>query len=206
MIDPHNIPAGKMTSHYLEEWILFGILVANKPAVRTAKNLDAFLKDLRKDVAVRRYNPVLKHRRTTMASPFELVVGAQLAGNLRSYLEKHRFGQYTRIEKAFHAAPNLPTMGKSALLTIDQLESIHGIGMKTARMIMMYYKPGSRVAPLDTHILKFLREKGYDAPKITPSSRKQYLALEKAFLNEADNLKLTPLQLDKQVWQQYAIQ
>jgi thermostable 8-oxoguanine DNA glycosylase len=58
--------------------------------------------------------------------------------------------------------------------------------------------------PLDTHILKFLRTLGLDAPKATPGSRKQYLALEAAFVFEAKCRGKTTRELDTEVWKFYA--
>lgn len=173
---------------------MFGVLVCNKPAVPTSKKLNAFLKDVRDNLAPR----------NRMLSPFECLFQLMGMGKLREYLEKYRFGQYNRIEKAFRVLGTLPTTGKKPRLTVEHLEAVPGIGMKTARMLMLYWRPESEVAPLDTHVLKFLRERGYDAPKNTPSSRKQYLELEAAFLREARKRRLTPFELDKKVWQQYA--
>jgi hypothetical protein len=202
MIDPHNLPAGKMNSWYLEEWILFGILVANKPAVQTAEKLDAFLKDLRENVVVRvrDCNPP----RNRLLSPFELIIRTQHMGVLPELLKKHRFGQYGRIGRAFKEVIDLPTMGKNPNLTLEMLESIHGIGMKTARMLMLYWKPDSQVVPLDTHVLKYLGKLGYDVPKNTPTGRR-YLELEQAFIKEAKKRRMSVIQLDKKVWQAAAI-
>lgn len=188
MIDPHNLPAGRMSREYLEEWILFGILVANKPAQATAKKLHHLLTAMGADLA-------------PYQSPFTILRVVIQKGVLRKYLLEARTGQYSRIERALREVVNLDLDN----LTVEALEGITGIGPKTARMLMLYYKPELELAPLDTHILKFLRAEGYDAPANTPTGRK-YLELEAAFIGEARKRSLTPFQLDKQVWHQYAIQ
>jgi hypothetical protein len=205
MIDPHNLPAGKMTTYFLEEWILFGIAVAGKPAVQTAAKLDRFLKDLKQDPDILRF-PTIRHRLPrVMASPFELVMAANWTGKLEFYVKKHRFGKYGTLLEAYRKVPELQTMGwTNPDLTVEALDAIPGIGMKTARMIMLYYRPDSQIAPLDTHILRFLGELGYKVPKTSPTGRR-YLELEKAFIKEARKRKMTPLELDKKVWQASAI-
>ena len=109
-------------------------------------------------------------------------------------------GQYTRINKAFRAAVNLDLDN----LTIESLESVPGLGPKTARMVILYYEPNAECIPLDTHILKWLRANGYDAPKSTPQAGKKYRELELAFLAEGKKRGLTPAEWDTQVWKSYA--
>lgn len=183
MIDPHNIPAGKMSKRYLEEWVLFGICVANKPAQITAEKLDKFLKGVDGDT------PFAKVRR--------LIRWQTLDNRLR----QHRMGQYNRIAKAFRAAVGLDLNN----LTLASLEAIPGIGPKTARMLMLYYNPEIECAPLDTHVLKFLRAEGYKAPQNTPAAGRLYRELEQAFIAEARKRNLSAIELDTQVWQQYAV-
>ncbi len=60
------------------------------------------------------------------------------------------------------------------------------------------------VVPLDTHLLKWLRAQGYDAPKSTPPAGPKYAALEEAFVREAHLRNVSVRELDTQVWKQYA--
>lgn len=180
MIDPFKIP-DVFTQDYLEEFILFSICVANKPALRTAEKLDGFLKEI-------------PHK-----SPF-FAIGMMIATHsLDTFLKKHRMGQYKRISKAFRQVTKLDLKN----LTVESLESVHGIGPKTARLIMLYLKPNSGVVPLDTHVLKFLGELGYTVPKSTPTG-KRYEQLEAAFVAEAVKRNMTVKQLDTVVWQTMA--
>ena len=49
----------------------------------------------------------------------------------------------------------------------EELEKILGIGMKTSRCYFINTRGDSKVAGLDTHILKFLSGKGIDVSKTT---------------------------------------
>jgi len=113
-------------------------------------------------------------------------------------VKEARTGNYTKIEKAIREIVekdfNLETC------TIEDLESISGIGPKTARFFMLWTRPDVRCAALDVHILRFLKEMGYDAPRTTPPAGKKYKELEDAFIKEADRVGLTPAQLDSYVW------
>jgi endonuclease III len=93
-------------------------------------------------------------------TPFDKVNHLVKCKTLRSRLEKYRVGQYSRIEKAFcEVVTKIPEVLKTS---IEELETDTGIGPKTARMIVLYWKPETECAPLDTHVLKWLRQEGYD--------------------------------------------
>jgi hypothetical protein len=184
-VDPYNIPP-KLSRAQLEEWILFGIMVAGKSADPTWVKLNAFFAD-----------PYFGGR----GAPFYRVKKAIAESQLLKLLKKHKTGKYTLLDKGFREAVNLDLDHVS----VDSLEQIHGIGMKTARMIMLYYIPGLDIVPLDTHILKYLRNTmGLNAPKATSGSRKQYLELEAAFIAEAKRQGKTTRDLDTEVWKFYA--
>jgi hypothetical protein len=61
-----------------------------------------------------------------------------------------------RIGKAFREVISVDP--KTA--TIEELEGVHSVGAKTARMYALYTRPDQQVIPLDTHILKWLRANG----------------------------------------------
>lgn len=185
-VDPYKIPK-KLTRKQLQYWILFGICVANKPAEITKEKLDKFL---------------IKGMVTIggTLTPFEIVSTLDELGLLNDYIKEFKFGQYTRILKAFRRVVTL----NLNYISVGLLESVPGIGPKTARMIMLYYDPDADCVPLDTHILKYLKSKGYDAPKSTPPAGKKYQALEKAFQALAKKQHKSVRQLDTEVWTMYA--
>jgi hypothetical protein len=171
-----------MSKNQLQWWILFGICVAGKGARQTEEKMNRFL-DL-----------------SAAITPFGRVKSMIQYGELGQNLRKVKMGQYARINKAFRHAVNLDLDN----LTVKSLEQVPGIGPKTARMTILYYEPEAECVPLDTHILKWLRSKGYDAPKSTPPAGKKYLELEQAFVAEARKRNVSVRNLDTLVWKTYA--
>ena len=191
MIDPYDLNH-PWDRRRLEEWILFGICVANKPADATAVKLERFL-----DAGV-----MCRWEGECIESPFArirfFIKNKQLGWRLRHF----RMGQYTRIGRAMREV--VEKIKDPLNTSVAELETVNGIGPKTARMVMLYYKPETACVPLDTHILRWLREQGYDAPKGTPSGRR-YLELEQNFIAEAKKRRMTVKELDTQVWQASAL-
>lgn len=183
MIDPTKLTDENWTEDSLQEFWIFSICVAGKNADRTAKLVSELLTDKRELL------------------PFTYVGQLVDNGLLAQKLRKLRFGQYNRIERALTESISLAPRLDSC--TVDELETIFGVGMKTSRFFLMYSRKDVRIAALDTHILKFLRDKGYDAPKSTPSGKK-YLELEKAFLVEADKIGVPIPDLDLYLWKLYS--
>jgi len=78
--------------------------------------------------------------------------------------------------------------------TFEQMKSIYGIGDKLASMWMAIVHGSNEYPILDTHVLRFLKEKGYTS--------KIYKELSEAFKKEAQIAGLTVLELDKQIVEQ----
>jgi len=93
-----------------------------------------------------------------------------------------------------------------ATCTLEELMSVHGVGQKTARFFLLHTRPDCQCAVLDTHILKWLRDNQVDAPQNTPTSVKQYLALEKQFLFLArENFPFMSIaDIDLTLWMKYS--
>jgi 3-methyladenine DNA glycosylase/8-oxoguanine DNA glycosylase len=129
--------------------------------------------------------------------PFDWIRAWVADGSLDAKLHEARVGNYGKAAKAFSevavAGIDLRTCGPA------ELETIHGIGPKTARFFIIWTRPDARVAALDVHVLRWLKTLGYDAPPQTPSG-KRYAELESAFLTEADRRGVTPHILDQQIW------
>jgi thermostable 8-oxoguanine DNA glycosylase len=181
MIYTDSIIDYNRTDAQLEELILFLVLVANKPANRTAYLLEEFLKD-------------------NLHRPFDHIRDLIRKNKLRGKLEKFKTGQYTRIEKAFKQLVNTHTGDTLRNVTRDELIKIHGIGLKSASCFICWCQNGVRYSMLDTHILKFMNEElGVETPKGTPA-KKKYMELEQVFLAYADKLKRNPTELDLEIW------
>lgn len=190
MVDPYDLTK-PWDARRLQEWFLFGICVAGKSANQTAAKLDHFLYD---DYYA---GSDWVHAR----APFQIVKDLITARKLNGHLRKHKLGQYTRINKAMRGMIKIDP----ATVTLEELEQIHGVGAKTARMLLLYTRNDLEVIPLDTHVLKWLRANGYNAPKSTPPPGKKYRELELAFLAEGKKRGLSAKDWDTMVWKMYAV-
>jgi thermostable 8-oxoguanine DNA glycosylase len=120
------------------------------------------------------------------------------AGKLRETLEQHRTGNYTKLEKAIRGL--LEESFDLEEVAPEDLERIHGIGPKTARFFIVWTRPAERYAVLDVHVLRWMREHGHDVPRSTPGTPQLYRRIEGWFLEEAARRKMTPRQLDLEIW------
>lgn len=159
---------------------MFWILAANKTAKIAARGLGQFLS---------RYPDKL---------PFEAVLASD---DLAQELKSCGIGSYNNKARTLRevSSANLDLRTCSA----EDLISIWGIGLKTAKCFLLHTRRDVQFAGLDTHILKFLASLGHQVPKSTPNA-KQYSALEAAFLAEAKRRKQTPAELDLEVWRSYS--
>lgn len=116
---------------------------------------------------------------------------------IESLLRDSRSGNYGKLTKGIIEL--IAAKIDLAKCTPEQLETIHGIGPKTSRFFILWTRKGAVHAALDTHVLKWLRFIGHDAPKSTPSG-KEYVRLEKIVILEAKRRKMTPRELDAAIW------
>jgi thermostable 8-oxoguanine DNA glycosylase len=189
MINPQDITKYNRTLPELEEFLLFSILVAGKNSTTTAIKLEKFLR------SQRLYG-------VNDFTPMQFISFLERGnGLLRQAIVKAKFGQYNRIEAAFRGIMKI--YGRLRTVSVAELESIKGIGPKTARFFVLHTRENQNHAVLDTHILRYLRDHGLKAPKSTPSGKK-YLELEKCFLDIAKMLNISPAKLDLQVWTNYS--
>lgn len=189
MITPTTITNYNRTEAELEEFLMFAILVAGKGAEQQAKKLDQFLK-IKSKLGL-----------PSDTTPFQYLTFLCNMQDMVTPMKVCKLGQYNRIEKAFRGILQFKDNLKN--VSVEDLESIKGIGSKTARFFILHSRPDAKVAVLDTHILKWLNEQGYNAPKATPP-KKKYSELEKIFLTEAWKREMTPADLDLTIWKSYA--
>lgn len=188
MIDPKKITDYNRTDAQLEEFLLFCVMVAGHNAQTTAKTLERLIA-------------------ANLHRPFELMKimiemldkVSPTAFNL--WLATYSVGCYNRVARTIRelVAKKLDLRTCS----VEELESIHGIGPKTARFFVTHSRPNQRFAILDVHILAFMREKGIDAPKSTPSGKK-YATLEKEFLKMVDASGMSTADFDLMIWKSRA--
>lgn len=186
MVDPFNITEYGMEIRKLQEHIIFWICVAGKQAKTIAPRVEGFLLEIGgKDLL-----------------PFEAIRRVSF-GTLPPVLMRHGIGCYNNKARSLWALAHKGLDLKTC--TADNLEEIYGIGMKTSRCFIIHSRPDAEYAGLDTHVLKFLRSKGHDAPKATPNSKRKYLELEKVFLKYAKKSGKSVAEFDLNIWRKYAV-
>lgn len=185
MIDATRITQYNLTDAELQEYLLFWVLAAGKNGTRAAKIANYWVDEIKSDDYI-----------------FDTLRDLSL-DNLVHLCTCYSTGcQYSKartIHELVHSDLDLRTC------TAEELENIYGIGMKTARCFIIHSRKNAMYAGLDTHMLKHLRSLGYDAPKNTPSSKKNYLTFENIVITLAKDMGKTPAEYDLEVWNKYKV-
>jgi hypothetical protein len=196
MIDPDHITNYNLTHPQLEEHLYFWICAAGKNGHTAAKCLHRLyyaLDSLHRSMGLR-----------GRASLFKLVrdidQGKKDYTWLAEMMKHYGIGCYQSKSKAFlelaYAGLDLQTC------TVEDLERIHSIGPKTARCFLIHSRPDQPYAGLDVHILRYLRDHGYNAPRSTPTGKK-YRELEAIFIKLAKQAKKSVADFDLEIWREY---
>lgn len=161
----------------LEAFLLFCVMVAGKNAQLVLDKVNAFVEDVDpNDDGV-----------------FSACMMLDQEGLLEEKVYQHKLGNYTRLLH-FLRSPK-PDLEDCSL---EELEALHGIGLKTARFFVSFTRPGQRFAILDRHILKWLREQGVRTPKNTPTKEEEYSRLEQEYLKRIGDAN--PASADFDIW------
>ena len=187
-INPKKITDFNRTKADLELFAIFAVCVAGKKAQQTADKVNDHFRDTETP--------------TKRLTPFETIKSLVKIRVFGAYLQMAKVGQYKRIYRALRDLAESGIDLKTC--TVEDLEAIHGIGPKTSRFIIMHSRPKQRLATLDTHILRWMRDQGIETPKATPQSKKLYKELEQKFLTLCDKCAILPSQLDLKIWKQYS--
>lgn len=181
MVIPSAITNFNRSPAELQEFAIYCVAAAGKAAEQQASKVNALIRP-----ALLAYH-----------EPFDYLQDLDRYGKLDSELRSVRIGQYVRIGKAVRGLiKNTPCLASASL---PELESIYGIGPKTARFFLLHSRVDQEVAVLDVHILRFLRKSGVDAPLQTPQGKK-YVELEQKFLELCSKAGMSPAELDLRVW------
>ena len=165
----------------LEELLFFCVAVAGKMSRTVGPAVKRFFED-----------------RDFHESPFHYLRRLLDNQQLLSQMRLHKLGQYTKLLKfSLHITKERLDPTTAGL---KALESIHGIGPKTARFFLLYTRPDQDIAVLDTHILAYLRERGHKVPFATPQNHKKYREIERTVLNMAKNNNMSPVEFDDYIW------
>lgn len=187
-VDPFNCTNFHRTNAELEAFVLFCVFVAGKRADQTASKLNKTLEY---------YNNIEDFNNK---SPFDIINTLINRNKIDEFLEYGKFGRYSVLRQTLQKITtiNLETC------TVHDLESIPGIGPKTARYFLLHTRSNQNIAVLDTHVLRFMREElGINTPKSTPSNRSIYLKLEKQFIDFAKTKEQSIADLDLYIWKKY---
>ena len=183
MVDPSDVTKYDRNKGELEEFLLFCIVVAGKTAKTQAKKLEKFLSLA--DIG---------------NTPFDKVRRMMVLGELEENLRKVGMGQYSKLVRSLSEIVRV----EPQTCMIEDLEAITGIGPKTARFFLLHSRKDQKIAVLDTHILKWMRDElGLNVPKSTPS-KKKYLELEKIFISHCELYSKDIAELDLEIWNKYS--
>lgn len=183
-IDPNDVTCFNRSEKELEAFLLFAILVAGKKASMQSRKLRDFLS---------------RHCKSDNESPFDIIRRLIEQNEFSSAIRLDGLGQYRKLETC------LPILVNSGIdlhnCSVEELESIPFIKMKTSRFFVLHSRRDAKYAALDVHILRYMREQmSIDAPYNTPSSKSKYLELEDAFLQHCESKNMTPSDFDLAVW------
>lgn len=187
IIDPQKPYYFEACNSTLQAFLVFGIMVAGKPADRTARLVDELFDMYGASTPFRK----LKY----------LIDTEQLDSHLR-YL---KVGKYTLMNKSFRYLVNNHISTDLRHISFGELVDVPGVGLKTSRYFKLYTDKHSMGLPIDTHLLSYLRDIGYDAPKTTPSSRGIYLYYEDELIKIFQSSGFKRLyNFDLAIWKAYS--
>jgi hypothetical protein len=204
VIDPNAPTVYGRSRADLEEMVLWCTLLPTHDAHRMAKQLERFLMNAR----------FVYGDETT---PFELVRIMVGNGSLKATMVRYAFGQYERLVRCWTeltrlyphtrrrinpGGSELPHLDTIDLLNLTELEKIHGIGPKTARMIVLHNVRGARCIPVDIHWMKELKEKGYPITATSLDAR-THASYEAFALLEVDKSGKTAAAYDFLIWKKW---
>jgi thermostable 8-oxoguanine DNA glycosylase len=217
LVDPvSNCNDFERTDAEVEVWLIFCVMVAGHEATTTARKIHNLFLGMT-DINV---------GRAPLHIPLMMPIGylrfARSVGLLEPLMRSARTGCYTNYRKTFdYLIDNEIDGAKLRRMSLQDLIKIPSVGLKTASFFIMSTRRDVRMAALDTHLLKYLRERaaiggfvadwlreeGVDPariPKATPANAELYAKLERVILKIADMYCMTPQDFDFAVWSLYA--
>lgn len=166
-INPSKITNFHRDDEELQAFAMFAIAVAGKKATQTADKIYTFL-------------GWAKNNET----PFGFLSRLKRDEHLDICLRHLKIGQYRRIHNAYLGILNLDL----STCTFDDLIKVRGIGPKTANFFLLHSREGYSGAVLDTHILRWMRERhGVATPKSTPQGKsyQKYAAIAEQLIRSS---------------------
>ena len=212
-IDPLNFTNFYASDDQIQSMFLFAVAVAGKPSRITAEKINGLLDDIEVDQRdeyapdeLKRNGPlaylmILEHE------PFIEMIKERKLGKYNTWSKLWRFfndrpnWQGTLSKYNFSSIPEFLNTA-----SIEDLECIPGVKYKTSRFFVLHSRSNANCVPLDTHILRFLKDRGVPCvPNVTPGSQKVYLGLEKIAVEALKSLGYSTLaKADLETWKSYS--
>jgi len=193
MIDPKKVTDYKRNEWQLQEWLLYCICVAGKKSEIESPKVRQFCLDPRFGFNLKPFDLI---RKLLKVSSVEM-------DGLKQHLHKYKIAPYKARYNSFVDAVHMLPDDLSEV-TLDELQSVRGISTKTSRFFLTHSREDFDEPVLDTHILRFLAEEGYDVPESTPQNPKMYARIAKIFSAIAETENKSVTELDLEVWTRYS--
>ena len=217
MINPQNITDYKRNDWDLQEFFFFAVAVAGKKSDQTARKVQD-LSDHISEMLVE--NPYYeKYPKETGIIHYLVGINDEGEAGL-NLMKEFKFGKYKQWEGFIEWWKRMVWYMDGACISdwlreasLRDLEEIPSVGRKTSRFFKLHSDPEIECVPLDTHILKFVRDKHcHDPnyiPKTTPTSKYEYQSIETFALQYMKNYMAqkrmkTLAQADQAIWSSYA--
>jgi len=217
MIDPKHITNFKRNDWDLQEFFFFCVAVAGKKSHTTAGKVQDLTDHISEMLVENPYYE--KHRKETGIIHY-LVGINDYADSGIELLRQFKFGKYSQWEGFIDWWKEMLIYMDGACLSdwlreasILDLEKIPAVGKKTSRFFKLHSDREAECVPLDTHILKFVRDKHCHnpiyIPKTTPTSASKYEFIESLALGYISNYMAqkrmkTLAEADQAIWSSYA--
>jgi len=185
MIDPYAITNHSRSRAELEEFWVFCLSVAGKKATMMAGKVDEFIAGCGHD-----------------GTPFERIRKLIAEDRLVEEMKRARVGKYALLDKALRATLAEGAPDIESAMPAD-LETIPGVGPKTARFFLLHSRKDIEVAVIDTHMVKYVASLGHRVPNGVPTG-KEYARLERIVIDRARELGMPLDGFDLAVWSHYA--
>ena len=193
MINPKKVTKYNRNKSQLQEWLLYCIMVAGKKSEIETQKLAKFLRDGRMGFNL---TPFAMIRKLMGISSCE-------EDGLMQQLKKYKIAPYTMRYNSFVDAVTLLPDDLSEV-TIDDLQEVRGISTKTSRFFLTHSREDFDEPVLDTHILRYLKDVGYDVPSSTPQNPKVYAKISNWFKRLANFEGKSVTEFDLEIWTKYS--
>jgi hypothetical protein len=181
------------TDAQLEELFVFAVVSGGRPTRTVSRQLEELL-------------ALLAREHDKGLAPFALL-NMNTESFIGGAIKQVGVGCYGQKAQAVAQAAGRWAAGLLDLraCSVEQLETIKWVGARTCRFFILHTRPGARVAIIDDHVLKHLRERGVpDVTVAPPGKGKHYARLEEAFLKLADEEGVSPVEYEMLVRRRYA--